>query len=107
MGKLFSCRALKIVIDYFNKLGHTYVKCVVPESRRSTKTSDRPIMAPEVLIELEKNDEIIFTPTGLYDDDVLIQTAVQMNAVIVSNDKFRDFANYKNPTVVAYLNGEK
>ena len=107
LGKVFSCRALKIVIEYFNNLGHTNVKCVVPEFRRSTKLSDRPTMNPEILDELKENDEIIFTASRVYDDDILIQMAVQTNAVIVSNDKFRDFANYKNPAVVAYLNDNK
>ena len=104
---MFSCRGLKIVIDYFNKLGHTNVKCVVPEFRKSTKMSDRPTMNPEILDELKENDEIIFTANKVYDDDILIQMAVKTNAVIVSNDKFRDFANYKNPVVVSYLKSNK
>ena len=51
-GRVFSCRGLQLVIDYFLKRGHTEVKAMLPRFRRGTADKDCPTMNPEILDDL-------------------------------------------------------
>ena len=89
-----------LAIDYFTNLGHTDVKAIVPRFRRSTKDSDMPTMNPELLDILDQRDQLVWTPNQVYDDDIILKLAVKKNAVVVSNDRYRDFGD---PAIKSYL----
>jgi ribonuclease ZC3H12 len=83
-GKAFSSKGVKIAVDYFLQQGHTNVIAIVPEVR------NYPTLDLRFLNKLEKKKQLIYTPDKCYDDRFIIRTALHYNAVIVSNDKYRD-----------------
>jgi ribonuclease ZC3H12 len=96
--KVFSCKGIKIVVDYFLSRGHTQITALVPRFRRGTSDHDCPTTNPEILDELEEKGYLTYTPSRFvenrlilpYDDRFILKTAVHYNAVIVSNDNYRD-----------------
>uniref|UniRef100_W8BCL0 Putative ribonuclease ZC3H12D n=2 Tax=Ceratitis capitata TaxID=7213 RepID=W8BCL0_CERCA len=94
LNKEFSVKGLKICIEYFEKMGHD-VKAVVPQFRMH-RCSDTAAM-----FELHSAGKIVVTPcknlpgkfTISYDDRFILQLAAEMDAVIVSNDNYRDLIN--------------
>ena len=105
LQKVFSCRGLNYAIQYFNERGHFDITVVLPQFRRHNKLADYPTMDGEILDELNENKQLIYTPNGVYDDEILLNFALKKNAVIVSNDKFRDFS--KDETINKYLQDYK
>ncbi len=97
-GKAFSCRGIKIVVDFFLQRGHKDIKAFVPRFRRGDSDIECPTKNPEILDELEENGYLIYTPSRFvdkklilpYDDRFILKTAQHYNAVIVSNDNYRD-----------------
>lgn len=95
---MFSCQGIKIVVDYFLKRGHTNVKAFVPRFRRGQSDKKCPTYNGEVLDELEKNNNLIYTPSRYvgnqlilpYDDRFILKAAQHYDAIIVSNDNYRD-----------------
>ncbi|XP_037954093.1 endoribonuclease rege-1 isoform X2 [Teleopsis dalmanni] len=92
-NKEFSVRGLKICLDYFENMGHR-VKAVVPQFRlQKSKSSD-----PASLEKYYENGKIVFTPcknlpgmaSNSYDDRFILQLAAEQDAVIISNDNYRD-----------------
>ena len=95
---MFSCQGIKIVVDYFLGRGHTDVMAIVPRFRRGKFDKECPTINPEILDDLEKNNNLTYSPSRYvdgklfcpYDDRFIIKLAVEFNAVIVSNDNYRD-----------------
>lgn len=92
-GRYFSVQGLKICIDFFVKRGHV-VKAFVPRFRqKSGKCSD-----PVLLTELERRGLVVYTPSREiqgkqivpYDDRYIVQSAAELDGVIVSGDNYRD-----------------
>ena len=52
------------------------------------KNSKQPTLDFEILTELK--DIIAYTPSGQYDDLFLLNFAKELNALILSNDKYED-----------------
>jgi ribonuclease ZC3H12 len=96
--KVFSCKGIKIVVDYFINRGHKQITALVPRFRRGNSDHDCPTINPEILDELEERGYLTYTPSRFvenrlilpYDDRFILKTAVHYNAVIVSNDNYRD-----------------
>lgn len=106
--KTFSCRDIKIVVDHFLRLGHTNVIAMLPDFVRTSDyypaindNSDSeihliPILIPELLVEMEKNNNLVYTPSryvnGVYNIDeflrLMLNKAVMENAIIVSNSRW-------------------
>ena len=87
----FSSRGIKLAVDHFLQLGHTNVVAMVPQYRRRALNHKCPTLEHELLDEMEKNKNLVFTTNDKsYDDRFIIKAAVHHNALIVSNDKFRD-----------------
>ncbi|KAL9919938.1 uncharacterized protein ACN427_001671 isoform 1-T1 [Glossina fuscipes fuscipes] len=91
--KNFSVRGLKIAIEYFEKMGHE-VKAIVPQFRISKNKSTEP----DELERLHRAGKIVLTPcknlpgkaSACYDDRFILQLACELDAVIISNDNYRD-----------------
>ena len=99
MGRAsFSCKGIKIVIEHFLQRGHTQIRALVPRFRRGTSDQEIPTTHPEILDELEAKGFLTYTPSRYvnnkliipYDDRFILKAACHYNAIIVSNDNYRD-----------------
>jgi ribonuclease ZC3H12 len=103
LGNVFSSRGIRIVVDYFVKRGHTQVKAMLPRFRRGNSDTEVPTTSPEILDELENKGYITYTPSRFvkgklivpYDDRFILTAASFHNAIIVSNDNYRDLYEEK------------
>ncbi|XP_065063083.1 endoribonuclease rege-1-like [Rhopilema esculentum] len=95
---VFSCKGIKLCVDYFKKRGHDDITVFVPQWRKEASKPDRPIVDQQILLELEKDQILSFTPSRrvngqrvvCYDDRYIVKLAAENDGVIVSNDNFRD-----------------
>ncbi|GFY59693.1 probable ribonuclease ZC3H12C [Trichonephila inaurata madagascariensis] len=94
----FSCRGLKIAIDYFLQKGHENVTAFVPLHRLERKNY-YPFATDHFLLEeLEKLGRVVCTPSRIvndrrvtcYEGRFIVDLATLTGGVIVSNDKYRD-----------------
>ncbi|XP_062582225.1 NEDD4-binding protein 1-like [Saccostrea cucullata] len=101
-GKVFSCRGIKIVINYFLQRGHTQVTAFVPEWRRYRESSD--VREKYLLNQMQEEGHVVFTPSrrvnnrliASYDDRFILELAEREDGIIVSNDQYRDLMLEKN-----------
>ena len=92
----FSCDGIRICVDYFRQRGHQEIFAFVPQFRQKRSQSNNP----EILEELNRQGILKFTPCkqidgkayNSYDDRFIVQSAAMLNAVIISNDNYRDLA---------------
>lgn len=83
-------------MDYFRKRGHQQIIAFVPQFRSKRSQSDKP----EILERLNNEGILKYTPCkqidgrayNSYDDRFIVQCAAIKNAIIVSNDNYRDLA---------------
>ncbi|XP_028048691.1 probable ribonuclease ZC3H12D isoform X3 [Monomorium pharaonis] len=102
--EIFSCRGIKICIDWFRTRGHKEITVFVPKWRKEASRPDNPVADQEILGELEKDRLLVFTPSRLvggkrmvcYDDRYILKLAAEVDGVVVSNDNYRDLAQ-ENP----------
>ncbi|KAM5164840.1 putative ribonuclease ZC3H12D [Mantella aurantiaca] len=95
---LFSCRGIEIAVDWFKKRGHDYIKVFVPSWRKEQPRIDSPISDKHILDDLEKKMILVYTPSRkingkrivCYDDRYIVKLAYEKDAIIVSNDNYRD-----------------
>ncbi|KAL0275188.1 UNVERIFIED_CONTAM: hypothetical protein PYX00_003128 [Menopon gallinae] len=98
--EVFSCRGIKICVDWFKSRGHKEITVFVPKWRKEASRPDNPITDQEILSELEKERIVVFTPSRLvggrrticYDDRYVLRLAVEVDGIVVSNDNYRDLA---------------
>lgn len=96
--ELFSCRGIKLSVDWFKNRGHKDITVFVPKWRKESSRPDNPIKDQDILNELEKERMLVFTPSRLvggkrmvcYDDRYILKLAVDNDGIIVSNDNYRD-----------------
>jgi len=99
----FSCRGIRLAVDYFRARGHQGITVFVPMWRKEAPRPDTPITDQEVLLELERERVLVFTPSRVvtgkritcYDDRYILQTALDQDGVVVSNDNYRDLCKEK------------
>ena len=103
---MFSCRGLQIAVDFFTELGHLDITVVVPRKRLSSKDLDVPNMNPEILIDLEKKGQLTYVSNKVYDDETILELAIRKNAVVISNDQYRDLKG-ASPRFANYLKNNK
>lgn len=102
--EVFSCRGIKICVDWFVARGHTEITVFVPKWRKEAPRPDNPITDQEILGELERDRYLVFTPSRLvggkrmvcYDDRYILRLAAENEGIVVSNDNYRDLAQ-ENP----------
>ncbi|KAI6181984.1 C3H1-type domain-containing protein [Aphelenchoides fujianensis] len=95
---VFSCRGVRDCVDFFVRRGHSEIFVFVPKFYQETPRPDTPIADQHLLFELENEGRLIWTPSRrvngrrivCHDDRYILSTAYEKNAVIVSNDEFRD-----------------
>lgn len=98
LGGVFSCKGIQLVVDHFVKRGHKNIKAMIPRFRRGNSDIEVPTMNPEILDKLEKENYLTYTPSRYvqnklicpYDDRFILKAASHYNAIIVSNDNYRD-----------------
>ncbi|XP_056142194.1 ribonuclease ZC3H12A [Lampris incognitus] len=96
--EVFSCRGIQLAVSYFLSRGHTSITVFVPTWRKEQPRPDAPITDQHILTELEKKKIVVFTPSRrvggkrvvCYDDRFIVKFAYESDAVIVSNDTYRD-----------------
>ncbi|XP_059165454.1 uncharacterized protein LOC131948022 isoform X2 [Physella acuta] len=98
---VFSCRGIKIAVDWFRERGHTDITAFVPQWRKETSRPDALISGQDILAELEQENIVVFTPARrvkgrrvvCYDDRYILKLAVETDGIVVSNDVYRDLVN--------------
>ncbi|VDK34151.1 unnamed protein product, partial [Gongylonema pulchrum] len=102
--EVFSCRGIRECVNFFRSRGHTDIIVFVPHFRREAARSDCPITDQHILFELEAENVLVWTPSRringrrivCHDDRYILKTAEEKDAVIVSNDEYRDLIK-ENP----------
>ena len=91
-GKLLlSSEGIEICVKYFQLRGHKDIKVVLPQYRLKHNMSDNP----SILWKLKKDGILKTIPEKSHDDYWILQYAFTDNAVIISNDKYRqEIGNY-------------
>ncbi|KAF0297129.1 putative ribonuclease ZC3H12B [Amphibalanus amphitrite] len=95
----FSCRGIRLAVEYFRARGHQGITVFVPMWRKEAPRPDTPITDQDVLLELEREGILVFTPSRVVDgkritcyDDRQRSTK---DGVVVSNDNYRDLHKEK------------
>lgn len=102
-GKFFSCKGLRIAVDYFKQRGHEHITVFVPQWRSYRPSNDNPIMDQYILEELKAEEVLVFTPArrigkrliASYDDRFVLELAEAEEGIVVSNDQYRDLMTEK------------
>ncbi|KAK3098807.1 hypothetical protein FSP39_023298 [Pinctada imbricata] len=102
--EIFSCKGIKIAVDWFLDRGHDVITVFVPQWRKETSRPDAKITDQDVLLQLEKEKVVVFTPARriggkrvvCYDDRYILNLAVETGGIVVSNDNYRDLVNEKS-----------
>lgn len=102
--QVFSCRGIKLCVEFFKRRGHTDITVFVPLWRKQELRPESPIAEREILDELSRQNVLKFTPSRksgnrlivCYDDKYTVELADQTGGIIVSNDGFRDLIK-ENP----------
>ena len=82
-------------------MGHKYVKIVLPRFRRGNLDPNCPTVDSEILDELEQSNLITYTPSKVikgkletaYDSIFLLKSALNIDALLVTNNQFIEFQN--------------
>ncbi|XP_036673357.1 endoribonuclease ZC3H12A [Drosophila suzukii] len=93
---IFSCRGIRICVDWFRQRGHRDITAFVPNWRKEMANNN--IADQELLYELEHERFLVFTPSrhldgkrvSCYDDRFILKLAVETDGIVVSNDNYRD-----------------
>lgn len=91
-------------MNWFKQRGHRDITVFVPQWRKETPKPDFPMSDQEILLDLEKERIVVFTPSRkingrrivCYDDRFIVRLAADQDGIIVSNDNYRDLVN-ENP----------
>lgn len=67
LTKTYSCKGIKISVDYFLKRGHTEVRVFIPKNRRYQVHGLFPTTDPYILDVLEDAGHITYTPSRKVD----------------------------------------
>jgi len=89
--KEFSPEGINIVINYFRDRGHADIVVYAPEFREREKHTSNP----DLMKELKDNKYLFYTPDKSSDDDFILRRAAKYGGVVVSRDKFRNYADVK------------
>lgn len=61
--EIFSCKGIKICVNWFKARGHKEITVFVPKWRKEASRIDNPIADQEILGELERDRLLVFTPS--------------------------------------------
>ncbi|KAK5965752.1 Zinc finger CCCH-type domain and Ribonuclease Zc3h12a domain-containing protein [Trichostrongylus colubriformis] len=96
--EVFSCAGIRDCVRFFTDRGHDDVLVFIPQYRREAARADCPITDKHILDELDAERRIVWTPSRringrrivCHDDLYILKTAEEKDAVVVSNDAYRD-----------------
>ncbi|KAH9382187.1 hypothetical protein HPB48_012716 [Haemaphysalis longicornis] len=96
--EVFSCRGIQLAVEWFRARGHMDISVFVPSWRKEASRAETPIKDQEILLQLEKERLLFFTPSRnvggkrmvCYEDRYILKVAAQTDGVVVSNDNYRD-----------------
>ncbi|KAH9496568.1 hypothetical protein Btru_017382 [Bulinus truncatus] len=99
--QVFSCKGIQLAVDWFRERGHKEITAFVPQWRKETSRPDAPITDQDILLQLEREKILVFTPSRrvkgrrvvCYDDRYILNLAKETDGIIVSNDMYRDLVN--------------
>lgn len=99
----FSCRGIKICVDWFRSRGHKEITVFVPMWRKESSKPEAPTTDKHILTELEKEKKLSFTPSRqvngkryvCHDDRYILNLAAENGGIVVSNDNYRELINEK------------
>ncbi|XP_025116032.1 NEDD4-binding protein 1-like [Pomacea canaliculata] len=107
--KVFSCKGIELCVNYFIARGHKQITAFVPEWRKyRNQQGNSQVIDIEILESLKGKGYLVFTPCrrlpgrwiASHDDRYILNLAVEEDAVVVSNDQYREFvyekATYKH-----------
>uniref|UniRef100_A0A182VVW5 C3H1-type domain-containing protein n=1 Tax=Anopheles minimus TaxID=112268 RepID=A0A182VVW5_9DIPT len=86
--EMFSCRGIRLCVDWFKNRGHKDITVFVPKWRKESSRPDNPVKDGEILNELEKERMLVFTPSRLVGGKRML--AADNDGIVVSNDNYRD-----------------
>ncbi|XP_045184389.2 probable ribonuclease ZC3H12C [Mercenaria mercenaria] len=100
---VFSCKGLRICVDYFRSRGHQMITIFLPHWRKCRPSNPSSVTYRYVLDDLEKEGYLVYTPSrrignklvASYDDRYVIELAEREDGVVVSNDQYRDLLHEK------------
>ena len=98
-GRCFSSKGIQIAVDYFLQRGHK-VKVVVPVHCK--KIEKFKTLNPEILDKLYDEKILDHSPSKSYEDRLMVKFAKRLDAVIVSNDQFKDLIQ-KDPSNETFI----
>ncbi|KAG8178247.1 hypothetical protein JTE90_000348, partial [Oedothorax gibbosus] len=96
--RTYSCKGIKISVDFFLRRGHTEVTAFIPKYRKHQLYGKIPTTNANFLEDLEKTGHIAYAPSrkvdgktlSCYNDRFVVQLATQTGGIIVSNSNFKD-----------------
>jgi len=99
----FSCKGIRICVDWFKNRGHKDITVFVPNWRKEASKPETPITDQYILTELEKEKMMSFTPSRQFngrrvvchDDRFILNLASETGGIVVSNDNYRELINDK------------
>lgn len=102
-ANIFDCKGIDAVVMWFVRRMHKVIYVFVPSWRKEQSKPETPIKDQEILIELEKSKILVWTPSRrvngrrmvCYDDRYILNLALELDGVVVSNDTFRDLCAEK------------
>lgn len=82
-NETFSCRGIKLAVDWFRARGHRDIIVFVPKYRKESARMDNPIRDQGLLLELEHERQLVFTPSRFvngkrqvcYDDRYILKVS--------------------------------
>eukprot|EP00002_Diphylleia_rotans_P020450 TRINITY_DN3967_c0_g1_i5.p1 TRINITY_DN3967_c0_g1~~TRINITY_DN3967_c0_g1_i5.p1 ORF type:complete len:539 (-),score=93.14 TRINITY_DN3967_c0_g1_i5:297-1913(-) len=99
----FSAEGLRLGAEYFHS-ANVVVKITIPIFRRSKIPPDQqkpPLVDNDGILDiLHEKGILVEVPTKSYEDHAVVDLAMAMNAVIITNDAYADF---KNPNLREYI----
>lgn len=81
--ELYSCRGIKLCVDWFRARGHKDITVFVPKWRKENSRPDNMIRDQHLLLELEQERQLVFTPSRFvggkrqvcYDDRYILKVS--------------------------------
>lgn len=93
----FSSKGIEIALDFYQERGFHAV-AIVPRHRIETRGQNDRNVADDVplLLSLRKSGRVFFSPESCHDDYFILQYAIEHEAFVISNDRFREMPGLQN-----------
>ena len=92
----FSSKGIKIALTKIRQMNEKYAdinlipKVILPAYRAYPVVDNKRAATLDYAILIEYKDVITFTPAGQHDDTFILKFSMEMNGLVLSNDRFED-----------------